>query len=395
MPVKLLHIIGRTAGGGGRTVGLNYIAPCVREFETVAITGRAGDLAEQLELRGVRTHRVALDDPTRSVFSILKISRILRRERPDVVVLHGQPAGFTGGLAAKLAGWRNVAYFTCFPSFYTDWDFFRVWRNHLVERVSCRVSRLVFCTCEAARYQYLLRRLADESRLVCVRAGIDLEFVRPVADKAALRARLGLDPERPLVVSVGRLVDQKRVDWLLRAWQSVGERNPEAELVIIGDGPERLALEALGRELQLKRCRFLGFQPGGHAFFEAADLAVVTTLFEAPGFTVLEAMAAGCPVVATAADGVAESVLRAGAGRLVPVADPGALGVAIVELLADRSLRERMAAGGRQFVEAQHSLPAALAEHFALYRRIAGGNGGGHRSQFGHVPPASLRSSGP
>ena len=374
--VKLVHIIGRTAGGGGRTIGLNCIGPCAREFDTVALTGRAGDLAELLEQRGVRTQRLSLDAPARSVFSVFKIARLLRRERADVVVLHGQPAGFTGGLAVRWAGCKAVVYFPWFPSFYTDWDALRVLRNHWVERVSCGVARRVVCAGAATRYQYLLRRLATEEQLVAVPAGI-APGPAAVADRAAARARLGLEAGRPWVVCVGRLADQKRVDWLVRAWREVERVHAEAGLAIVGDGAERGALEALARELGLRRCRFLGYRPDGAEFFAAADVAVVTTLFEAPGFTVLEAMAAGCPVVATDADGVAEAVRDSGAGRLVPVANPAALAGAIVELLGNAKLRAEFGAAGREFVAERHGLAAVLQRQFALYREVAAGGAAG------------------
>ena len=381
--MKLVHVIGRTAGGGGRTIGLNCIAPCAREFATVALTGRAGDLAELLEQAGVRTQRLSLDAPARSVFSVLRMARILRRERPDVVVLHGQPAGFTGGLAVRWAGVRAVVYFPWFPSFYTDWDTLRVVRNHWVERVSCGVARKVVCAGGATRYQYLLRGLATEEQLVMVPAGIAVgaeDATRPrtataLPDRAAARARVGWDRKCPRVVCVGRLADQKRVDWLVRAWRWVEERNAEARLAIVGDGAERGKLEALARELGLRRCEFLGYRAAGAEFFGAADVAVVTSLFEAPGFTVLEALAAGCPVVATEVDGVAEAVRESGGGRLVPPGDPVALAGAIGELLGNAGLRAELGAAGRGFVARRHSLEAVLQRQFALYREV-GARGG-------------------
>jgi glycosyltransferase involved in cell wall biosynthesis len=371
MRVKIAHLIGRTAGGGGRTIGLNCIAPCAREFETVALTGLEGDLAEQLEQRGVRVEKFSLDAPARSVFAAPKIARSLKRERPDVVVLHGQPAGFTGAMATRWAGVRAVIYFAWFPSFYTDWDLWRVLRNRVVESVSCGAARRVVCASATTRQQYLLRRLAKESQVVRVPAGIVTAAGGAARDRREVRRRLGLGESGTLVVSVGRLADQKRVDWLVRAWAEVERRDASAELLIVGDGAERGKLEKIARELKLKRCRFLGYRANGAEFFTAADLAVVTTLFEAPGFTVLEAMAAGCPVVATQADGVTEAILDSRGGRLVPVAEPSALANEIGAVLADEGLRARLGEAGQNFVETEHSQERVLAEQFALYREVA------------------------
>ncbi|HEY1169822.1 MAG TPA: glycosyltransferase family 4 protein [Verrucomicrobiae bacterium] len=374
----MAHIIGMADGGGGRTVGLNAIAPCAEHFETYAILGRKGDLPELLRQRGVQVFTTGLDHAMRSLFSLPSLVSILRRIKPDVVVNYGQPGGMVGALACRLAGIKNVLYVTCFPSFYTDWDLFRVIRNHIVERISCRWATMVGCPSEAARYQYLLRQLVPSERAVYFPLGVDVKHINPTADKAAIRRELGLPEGVPLVVNVGRLVDQKRVDWLVRAWALVEARDEKAVLVIVGDGAERAALEKLAAELKLKRCRFLGVQPNGSAFFSAADLAVVTTLYEIPGLTVLEAMAAACPVVVTAADGVAESVQASnGGGVLVPLADPEALAKGILTLLQDEQMRSVMGKQGRAYVGKSCALTDAQLCQRELIQKVTGNSAEG------------------
>lgn len=378
MRLRVAHIIGLAQGGGGRTVGLNAIAPCAEHFDTYAILGREGDLPELLRQRGVKVETVGLDHATKSLLSIPAIARRLRRIKPDVVVNYGQPAGLVGDLACRLAGIKKVLYVTCFPSFYTDWDMFRVIRNHLVERISCRGAAMVGCPSHAALYQYALRQLLKTGQAVYFPLGVRLESAEYSANKSELRAELGLPAEKPLVVSVCRLSDQKRVDWLVNAWAKVEKNNQQAELILVGEGEEKVALQNLAARLGLKRCRFLGYHPAGARFFSACDISVVTTMYEIPGLTVLEAMAARCPVVVTAADGVTENVLASqGGGLLVPSGDTNALADGLLELLASEEKRLAMGARGRAYVEREHALPQAQAFQRELISRVAQTTGAG------------------
>lgn len=369
---RLLHIFARTQNGGGRTTCLDYVQPCVSEFQTRAVLGDDPELAGRLRRAGVEVWQTGIDRSTAGFLAIPKLVRILRSARPDGVVLHGQPGGFLGALAARWCGLRRVVYFAHFPSFYTDWDLFRVLRNRVVERRTCAAAARVICACEANRYQYLLRHLVDEQRVVTIPAGIRTDDIAPLTDRAALRRELQFDDPGIHVVSVGRLADQKRVDWLLRAWQQVERVLPEARLHVVGDGPERASLEALARQLGLVRCRFAGYQPAGHRYLQAADLAVVTSMFESPGLVVLEAMAAGCPVVANAVDGLSESVVPGVTGELAPPAAPGALAEAILRLIKDPQRRRDMSAQGRRLVESRNALPVILERQFAIYREVMG-----------------------
>src|SRR5437016_1324483 len=133
MKKKILHMIGRTQGGGGRTTALEFFPAYRQEFQTGAIVERVGDLADQLRQMGIATHTLPMENPRTSPLMIPSLAAILRREKPDLLILYGQVAGFNGVLAARLAGVKKIIYLTCFPSFYTDWDLLRVARNRIVE----------------------------------------------------------------------------------------------------------------------------------------------------------------------------------------------------------------------------------------------------------------------
>jgi glycosyltransferase involved in cell wall biosynthesis len=371
MRSKVMHIIHEGQGGGGATLSLTYFPPYQAHFDTHVVTGCRGDLAERLRAKGMRVQALELDRPLRSLFSIPRLLRLIKKEKPDVVVVHGQWGGFAGAVAARGAGVKRVIYYTHMPTFYTDWDFYRIVRNRIAEAVTCYLAQLIVCPSRANRYQYLLRKLAPENRFVYIPNCVpDRHPPLGPAEKAAQRVELGLPTEGELVVSVGRLEDQKCVDWLVEAWAIVEGRHPTAHLCIVGDGRDRQALEALARARGLQRCHFWGAQKEGHRYFQVADVGVITSMFEALSLSLLEAMMCGCPMVGTKTDGVAEAIEDGVTGRVVRVADPGALAEALSALLTDRTGALKMGEKARAKALAEYELGSVLEKQFEAVRQL-------------------------
>ncbi|PAW77644.1 MAG: hypothetical protein B9S32_10210 [Verrucomicrobia bacterium Tous-C9LFEB] len=367
---KIVHIIHESRGGGGMAIALAYFHRYLPQFETVAITGKLGALPEKLHAQGVRTHALPLDHVWRALFSIPQVTAVLYREKPDIVILHGQWGGFCGAVAAWLTGVKRVLYYTGMPCFYIDWDLYRVVRNRFVEQFCCTVATRVVCLSTAGRYQYLLRRLAPEKKILYIPNGVDTAAIQPAPDKTALRRELHLPVDVPLVVSVGRLEDQKRVDWLVQAWRQVEAECPTAHLAIIGDGRDRKGLERLASAHGLQRCHFLGTQPNGYRYFQAADAGVITSLFEGHPVALLEAMAAGCPMVGTAADGIPETIVDGVTGFCVPLDVPTAIAEKLVLLLQDSVLRENMGRAACERVKREYALDSVSEQQIRLAQEI-------------------------
>jgi glycosyltransferase involved in cell wall biosynthesis len=347
---KICHIIhDGSGGGGGATFALAYFPAYNADFETVVITGKDGNLAERLRAHGVRTVTLSMSRPWRCLLSWPRLWKIVRKEKPDAVIVHGQWGGFFGSLAARLAGVKTLLYYTHFPSFYTDWDLFRVIRNRIAEEVTCRLVSRVVCLSQAGRYQYLLRRFTSDSKFIHISNGLDPAALTENLERDLLLREMSpaAQPEDPIVVSVGRLADQKRIDLLLRAWAVVESRAPHARLAIVGYGPDEKELNALARKLDLQRCRFLGGQPNGYAYFRAAHCGVICSMYEGQPLALIEAMFVGCPMVGTAVDGIAETIVHGVTGLLVPPADPEALAQAILTLLADPARAREMGVAAR------------------------------------------------
>lgn len=191
----------------------------------------------------------------------------------------------------------------------------------------------------------LVRRGMIPERIRVVPNGIDLAFFSPASTPRA---------DRPTILFVGRLKRYKRVDLLVDAFALLASENADVELVIVGEGDQRGALEARIRRLGLwSRVRMLGFVPENEKreALRRAWIHVLTSPKEGWGITNIEAAACGTPSVASDSPGLRESVVDGRTGLLVPHGDVPALAAAIGSLLADGPLRERMGREGRAFAE--------------------------------------------
>ncbi len=221
----------------------------------------------------------------------------------------------------------------------------------------------------------LARRLRDRlnipaRKLQVVHNGIPLGALdQPPAANPALRACLAGESGRPIVLTVARLDAQKGLGYLLEA----AALAPEAQFVVAGEGPERSALEAQAAALGIAgRVTLLGYRSDIADLIAACDVFVLPSLFEGLPLSVLEAMAAGRPVIATAIGGTDEAITPGETGLLVPPADPAALAGAIRALLADRPLAARLARAGRARVEAEFSAARMVREVVQVYRELLG-----------------------
>ena len=210
-------------------------------------------------------------------------------------------------------------------------------------------------------------------RIEVVENGIDLGRHAAPADRAALREKFGLAPDRQYVTMVARFHPVKAHPMLLKAFAEVARVRPDVDLLLAGEGPGRPALEVMAKALGiLERVKFLGVRPDVPDLLAAADVFALTSVSEAASLTLMEAMAAGRPVVITAVGGNPELVRDGVDGLLVPRGDHAACARAILRLLADTELAARLGAAARARAEEAFSLARTVDRYYRLYRRLAG-----------------------
>lgn len=289
--------------------------------------------------------------------------RALRRRAPAVFHAHltwplACKFGLAGAVAARVPA--VAATVQLFPSFQPT----RL-TSLQYRLLGVAVGRHIAVSNDVARQ---LREMFGwpEERIEVIHNGIDVSSFRSESNDR-LRAELSRGGRRPVVLTLARLDAQKGLAVLLRAAELVAE----AQFVLAGEGPERGALEALAGELGLgDRVTFLGYRVDVPDLLASSDLLVLPSLYEGLPVSVLEAMAASRPVVASAVAGTSEAVIDGETGLLVPSNDPAALAAAIRRLLRDRGLAARLGAAGRARVEAEFSGAAMVRKVSHVYEEL-------------------------
>lgn len=290
--------------------------------------------------------------------AIAALARHLRRERAEVVMTQGFNAGIVGRVAARLAGvdavlaWKhNVGH---------------LGRHGLVERLGERlVGRWTtrYLGVSYAQLGYLTGFMGIEpSRIRVIYNTLDPRSYRPVTGRdPALAAALGLAPEDFVIAAVAVLRDEKDHPTLLHAMRHVVDGLPAARLLVVGDGPDRPALEALTRRLGLvENVRFLGSRTDVLALLGVADVATLSSYtIENFPYAILEAMAVGRPAVCTAVGGLAEMIEDEVTGYLVPPKAPWALAERLLDVGRSDDRGAAMGAAARQRLEERFAIDRA------------------------------------
>ena len=350
-----------------------------RGYETRLVVGREaareGNLLDLAAARGVAC--VQMDGlgreirPFADLRAFVELYRMLRAYRPDIVHTHTAKAGILGRLAARLAGVPIVVhtyhghvlrgYFGRAKT-----AFFR-----LLEQVLSYGSDGIVAVSEAVRDDLASLGVADRERIHVIPLGLELERVSGALPRGALRREAAFPETAPLVGIVGRLVPIKDVPTFLRAAALVRSACPEARFAIVGDGEERGRLEGLARELALDGAlRFYGWRRDMAEVYGDLDLVVNSSRNEGTPVALIEALAAGRPVIATRVGGNPDVLAEGAHGTLVPAGDPEALARAIVEALASPPAALARAAAGRRQVLAKHSVARLVDDMDRLYREL-------------------------
>jgi glycosyltransferase involved in cell wall biosynthesis len=312
----------------------------------------AGLVAHEVRMRGEA-------DPV----AVLELTKVLRRGRHDIVHMHTSHAHTLGVLASRMT---------------------RIGRRIVSRRVDFSIHRHALKT-SAIKYRYGVDRYVTVSgaiRDVLVRDGIAPDKVRVVHSgirperfdgfpAAPLRQELSLPPDSRLIGNVAHFGWHKAQEVLVRAARLLARTHPDAVVLLVGDGECRSRVEDEARQLGLlgRNVRFLGFRDDVPAILHSLDVFVMCSVMEGLCTSILDALAARRPVVASRVGGIPE-ILEGGNGVLVPPSDPQALAGAIGDLLDDPARARGLGEAGRRTVEARFSVDATVEGTLDVYREV-------------------------
>jgi glycosyltransferase involved in cell wall biosynthesis len=364
--LRILIVITLAEVGGAQTCVAQLLPELAQQHDVTVAAHGPGPLrqaaveagASLVELRNVR-RRIGIRD----ALGLVELIRLTRRVRPDIVHAHSSKAGVLGRLAAALCRVPAVVFTAHGWAFKAETGF----RSRLylyADRLTARVTSRVICVSETERREGLAAGTCDARRTIVIRNGVDSE---------AFAVRSHARTARPRIVSVGRLKAPKDLATLLRALALI--REDPFEAVIAGDGPERAMLEALIKDLGLRDAvELVGELDDIPSLLAESDCFVLSSTSEGMPISILEAMAAGLPVVASDVGGVHELVTEGKTGYLVPPGDATALGAALQQVLRDPDLRAELGARARSTVESEFTVSRVQREHATLYQELAAGS---------------------
>ena len=374
----VVHIITRLdRGGSAENTLLSALGLAARGYRVTVLTGPGDDrpspLLEDAKAAGVAVAMLPglrrQIRPGRDVAAWADLVLALCRSRPAIVHTHESKAGFLGRWAAVLARCPRIVHTPHGHIFYGHFArgpsaFFLA-----LERLSARITTRLVALTPREITEHVARGVGRREQWVAIHSGVELEPYRAaVPDPDGLRRELGCPPEVRLVGSVGRLAPIKRCQDLILAVAHLGD--PRVVCLLVGDGPEAAGLAAVAREAGItERVRFLGWREDVPRVMAALSVFVQPSANEGMGRSIVEAMAAGVPVVATRVGGIPSVVADGECGLLVEPADVTGLAGAIGKLLADPDLAARMGAAGRRRATA-YSVQSMVEQLDGLYREI-------------------------
>lgn len=351
----------KVQGIGGAEQHLLTLLPALRErgvdarFLSLDAGGDAERFHHALDEREIPWRRVScgVDASPRLAASVV---RAVRSERPHLLHTHMVHADLYGSVAAGFLR-------TPFLSTRHNDDRYLLGPFRYLDQAFMRGARAIVAISDAVR-EFHVRAGLPAAKLVTIHYGLDK---LPAASSELTPAAAGVPDKAPLVLAVGRLIEQKDHATLLRAFELVRRQHPTARLAILGWGALEHRTSLLAADLGLTDAVFLPGRLEPRAWLERADVFAHTSRWEGFGIVLLEAMLAGLPVVATRASAIPEIVCDGETGVLAPVGDHHAVAAGISGLLGDPDRRRRLGAAGLRRALDEFSVSRMTDRTLAVY----------------------------
>jgi len=368
--MRILYVVTAAQFGGAVVHVLQLMEHMVKQGHSVGVVAapnpRLMKKAKKLCVRLFpNPHFVRPVRPGEDMRALWPVFRTVRKFNPDLVSAHSTKAGFAARLACAIL--HKPVIFTAHGWPFTEGR--SVWKRKflaLAEQLAARATMKIICVSKHDRDLALQFRIAPNDKLVVIHNGMDPKpFLG--ADGSQVRQKLRLD-DTLLLTMVGRLVHQKDPFTLFEACRIL---RGQFKVLLVGGGDLRTKVERFIHKSGLKHTVILaGERSDVPEILAASDIFVLSTNWEGLPRSIIEAMMAGLPVVATRVGGVPELVEDGVTGLLVPPKDPDALAEALQKLIADPELRRRMGEAGREKALKEFTLDRMLRETEKVYEGV-------------------------
>jgi glycosyltransferase involved in cell wall biosynthesis len=385
---KVVHIITRLDMGGSAQNTLLTCTGLADKYEQMLVHGISHEShmtkreqesvqhsVERGKRKGVRfiviPSLVRSINPIQDICAFWMMVRLLVRERPDIVHTHTSKAGLLGRWAAKLAGIPVIVHTPHGHVFYGHFGLFMSKLFLLLEKMTAPITDRVIALTQGERDDHINLSVFDSHKMLTIHSGVETNQYKPrrVSEKEKQRV-LGIDVKGLVVGTVGWLLPIKGPMHLLEAMAAVWEAMPDVTLVFAGKGDLETELKASAFRMGVTgKVRFLGWRDEIPQVMRSLDIFVLPSLNEGMGRVLVEAMAAGKPVVGTRVGGIPDLIKDGENGFLVAPGDVNGLSQAIQLLTKNEQLRKRMGKHGRILAQ-EFGLDKMIEKIDALYASL-------------------------
>lgn len=365
--LRLMLITHDLAIGGLQQVVVNICKSIDRsQFDVSVLCLRSlGDFVPEVESMGIEVLSLPPTKSGTDYWSFLKVGKILREKKIDIIHTHNTQPLFDGTMGAMISGSVKTIVHTDHARGAPGarrWVFIE-WL------MSKFVYKYVAVSDDTARERMKYEKISEQ-KMFTIMNGIDGSKYNIDIDEKKLRNELGVPPEGSVIGLGVRLAEQKGIRYLLQAMPEVIKNFPDITLVIAGRGPLADDLKKQANDIGIHpNVRFIGPRLDIPALLKLFDLYVLPSLWEGLPMVLLEAMAAGCPIIATDVGGVSMAIHDGENGKLIEPGNIDQLSQAIIDLLSNKALREQYSLKGINTFKSEFSAAIMTRQYEKLYLR--------------------------
>ncbi len=376
MKYNILYVIDNLEYGGGERVFVEIIYGINRnQYKAYVACNHGGEFWEKLAEIGTHLRTVNMEN-TINPYSVLRLAQIIKKEKIHIIHSQGARADFFSRIAMRISK-SNPRVVNTIAMPVEGFDVSPLRKNvyRFFDRITeCYVDTFIVVS-DFLKKTLIEGRGVPAQKVLKIYNGVELSQYNPDVEYGKLRKEWGIPQDVPFIGAIGRIVWQKGFEYLIQAIPDIIRNEPDAKILLVGDGPLKKELEDLAENLKIKeRIIFAGFRSDITEILSAVDLLVIPSLLEGFPMVTLEAMAMAKPIIATNIDGITEQITDGVYGILVPPKDPSALAKAVIRVLSDREFARSMGLLAREKVEQEFSIEKMVAETEKVYLSLLKGN---------------------
>ena len=375
--MKVLHIHTRGVIGGSGTNTLSTMLGLSKDrYEPELACGSEGPLIKEAKKNNLIFNKIPhLKNEINIFYDLLAlfelISLIMRREY-SIIHTHNSKAGILGRIAANICRAPIIIHTQHSCVFkYGTLNYFQKKFYYFLEKISAKFTDKIIYISEPLRREFLNAKIGSEKKSVTIYSGIEIEKFKVDVDVLKKKSRLGLKSSDFIVGIVSRLEPGKGNEFIIKSIPKIIQKISNIKFIFVGGGPLKANLETLSESFGVReKIMFLGLRDDVPGLLQIFDIVCLASLYEGMSRVILEAQAAGKPVVATKVGGIVDIVAEDKTAILVAPRDVGALAFAIIKLIDDEHLRKSMSSAAEKFVDYRFSSKKMVQDIILVYEEL-------------------------